>query len=643
MPRRMCGIAGILDPNGGPVRQDWLAAMAGQLAHRGPDGEGFHTEPGLGFAHRRLAVVDLVTGDQPMASADETLWVVFNGEIFNYVELREALLARGHRFRTTSDTEVLLAMYAEHGERMLPALNGQFAFALWDRPRRRLLLGRDRFGERPLHWCTSGGAFAFASELKGLLAWPPAPRALDPQALAETLTFWAPLAPRTPFAGIAQVPPGGLVSIEAGKVEQRKWFELEAIWQRGNELPAARAREELHARLQRSVALRMRADVPVGSYVSGGVDSSVVTALAQRQAGAQLRTFSIRFADPAFDERDAQQQLVDALGLAGTWTAHESSEPPPFPTVVRHAEQTLLRTAPGPMLALAGSVRAQRCKVVLTGEGADEFLGGYDLFLEQKLRRFAARAPGSPRRRELLQRLYSYLPQLQAQPAAMREAFFAAQPDELSDPFFAHRTRWRNGAALCALLLAEPPAHDPVQELQARLPSGFDSWDPLSRAQHLEAWILLPGYLLSAQGDRMAMAHGVEARFPYLDPDVVTFAAALPPRQRLHGATGKWLLRELARELLPEALAARAKHPYRAPDLASFFAPDGRPRADWVLDMLSPQAIMRAGLFAPAAVARLVQKIRSRPDPGTRDTMALVAVLSTQLLHAQLVAGEAIA
>jgi asparagine synthase (glutamine-hydrolysing) len=226
----------------------------------------------------------------------------------------------------------------------------------------------------------------------------------------------------------------------------------------------------------------------------------------------------------------------------------------------------------------------------------------------------------------------------------MRAAFFAASDQDLADPFFSHRLRWRTGAALRTLLADDPADFDPVAELADRLPPEFGRWDPLTRAQHLEAAILLPGYLLGAQGDRMAMAHGVEARFPFLDPDLVAFAGSLPPRLRLHGTTEKWLLRRLARDLLPDAITSRPKRPYRAPDVTAFFAADGEPLAGWVAELLAPDAIRRAGLFDAAAVARLVTKLRAQPaQAGTKDSMALVAVLSAQLLHCQLVERQPVA
>jgi asparagine synthase (glutamine-hydrolysing) len=304
-----------------------------------------------------------------------------------------------------------------------------------------------------------------------------------------------------------------------------------------------------------------------------------------------------------------------------------------FPDVVRHTERPIVRTAPAPLYRLAGLVRQHGFKVVLTGEGADEVFGGYDLFKEAKVRRFWARQPQSVRRPQLLRRLYPYLAGLQGQSPAYLGAFFKVGLDQPDDPFFSHRPRWANTAGVVRFLsddlLDSLAGYDPIEDMQASLPPDYFGWHPLSRAQYLETAHLLPGYILSSQGDRVGMAHAVEGRFPFLDHRVVEFAAALPPRMKLRGLTEKYLLRRSVQGDLPAAIAWRPKQPYRAPDSQCFFGSDP---PDYVQDLLAPAAIARTGYFDPRSVEKLVRKCRAGNAVGFRDNMALVGILSVQLL-----------
>jgi asparagine synthase (glutamine-hydrolysing) len=371
----------------------------------------------------------------------------------------------------------------------------------------------------------------------------------------------------------------------------------------------------------------------------------VVTALARRITPGRLRTFSVGFPTAEFDETPSQQEMVRALG-----TEHEAVTSTPgeigraFPDVIRHTERPVLRTASAPLFQLSRLVRQSGFKVVLTGEGADEVLAGYDIFKEAKVRHFWARQPRSPRRPLLLRHLYPYLPGLATQPQTYLAAFFRAGLDQPADPLFSHRPRWHMTAGIKALfaddLRQALTGYDTLEDLRQSLPAEFATWHPLARAQYLEAAYLLPGYILSAQGDRVAMAHAVEGRFPFLDYRVVEFAAAVPPRLRLRGLREKYLLRRSLGRLLPAAIADRPKQPYRAPDCPSFF---GESTPDYVDELLSPEAIVRTGWFDARAVARLVNKCRAGDHVGIRDSMALVGVLSVQLLDHLFVRGGALA
>jgi asparagine synthase (glutamine-hydrolysing) len=634
----MCGIAGYfaLEPRPLPGRAV-LERMVDAVRHRGPDDWGVYLDGRAGLGHRRLSIIDLSGGRQPLSTADAALWVTFNGEIFNYLELQQELEKRGHVFRTKSDTEAILHAYAEHGVACTQHFNGDFAFGLWDRRRQRLLLARDRMGVRPLYYTVRDGVLVFASEIKSLLAYPGLRLELDPLALDQCFTFWAPLAPRTAFKDIFELPPAHQLVVENGAISIAPYWKLSfpARGERAGASEAALA-EEVEALLDDATRIRLRADVPVGSYLSGGFDSSATTALARRHNGDNLRTFSLEFESPELNEAPWQRAMVEALRTEHTALhCHRADIAQHFPDVIRHTERPIVRAAPAALYLLARQVRDHGFKVVLTGEGADEVFGGYDIFKEAKVRRFWARQPQSKWRPLLLRRLYPYIGSLQSQPARYLEAFFRVGLERYDDPLFSHLPRFaltrRIGQFYSPDLRSAINGYDPLQELRASLPAEFASWHPLERAQYLETGCLLPGYILSSQGDRVAMAHAVEGRFPFLDHRVVELGARLPPGLKLKGLREKHLLRRALGRYLPEAIAERTKQPYRAPDSESFMVP-GAP--DYVQALLSPEAIARGGYFDPRAVRRLVAKCTAPVGPvSTGDNMAFIAILSTQLLH----------
>lgn len=642
----MCGIAGILAVDGAAVpTAAELSAMVGQLHHRGPDDTGSWCRGEIGLAHARLAIIDPAGGHQPMASADGRLQLVFNGEVFNFVELRTALEACGRRFRTRSDTEVILHLYELHGDGFVEHLNGQFAIALWDARRRRLVLARDRAGIRPLYYAWAGGRLLFASEIKALFALRELPRRLDPLGLAEAFTYWAPLAPRTVFDGVQQLPPGHLMSVCDGLEQTTCYWDWD-FPTRGAEHPgrADDLADELRERLVDAVRLQLRADVPVGAYLSGGLDSSVITTLIHRCTDTPLRSFSLAFDDPEFDESPHQRELVSRLGTPHTELRCTRADiAAGFPRAVWHAEAPLLRTAPVPMMLLARSVREHGVKVVLTGEGADEVFGGYDLFKEARVRRFMARAPQSRWRGKLLQRLYPWLPNSPGAAGALAQRFFSEGQEHLGRPIFGHAPRWLTSGRITRFftpaLRDAVASFDPIEAVAESLPATMPHWSPLACDQYVEAHTLMSGYLLSSQGDRMAMANSVEARFPFLDHRLIEFANRLPPRYKLMGLTEKYLLKRAMAGLLPDSIRQRSKQPYRAPDSRSFFADDGTPD-EATAELLSEHRIADAGYFDPLAVRRLFDKCRSGRAIGFPDNMAFVGILSTMWLDECFVRGR---
>ncbi|HEV2268340.1 MAG TPA: asparagine synthase (glutamine-hydrolyzing) [Steroidobacteraceae bacterium] len=639
----MCGIAGALLVAGQAALPD-PARMITTLRHRGPDGTGFFRSPACALASARLSIIDLETGDQPVANEDESVWTVQNGEIFNFIELRAELQGLGHQFRTRSDTEVIVHAYEEYGDRFVARLSGQFALALWDARRQRLLLARDGVGIRPLFYARIGGRLLFASEVKAILAVAPEAAALDEQGLAQVFTFWGTVGPRTVFKGIRSLPPGHTLVVEKGAERLQRYWDWTFPQNPGRtDLSMDEAAEMLHALLTDVVRQQLRADVPVGAYLSGGLDSSGIAALA-RESVATLQTFSLTFDDPEFDESSYQSQMAAHLGVRHSSIRCTSLDIGNiFPELIWHTETPVLRTAPAPLMLLARHVHSQGFKVVLTGEGADEVFGGYDLFKEGKIRRFWARQPESAWRPLLLSRLYPYLTRSPVANRHFARLFFGQRLEELGNPFYAHAPRWSTTRGIFRFLSPEMQATlssaQPEEELREQLPAGFGGWSGLARDQYIEVKTLLEGYLLSSQGDRVSLAHSVEGRVPYLDHRVIEFANALSSRYKLRGLQEKVLLRRSLKGIVPDSILKRAKQPYRAPDSACFF--QGERPLPYVQELLSESNLRRTGYFDPEPVSRLLEKCRTGRALGAGDNMAFVAVLSTLLLHEQFFGGRA--
>lgn len=642
----MCGIAGIVAPIAAEEAQDRLEAMLGAIVYRGPDECTGSTGNGFAIGTARLSIIDLLTGTQPAISDDGKIFVVFNGEIFNYRELRAQLTAKGHMFRSNSEVEVLLHLYQQHGPEMVAMLNGQFAIAIWDGRSRTLHLLRDPFGIRPLFWWSDGRTIVFASEVKALLASREVPAAFDARGLTQTLHFWTVVGEQTMFRGIKQIPAGHRLSWQHGKTSLVRYWDC----------PFSDSAEPLRLKsddeyfdafrdaLARSVKRQTLADVEVGAYISGGIDSTVVVHNLDYIGGEQgLSTFSVAFDDPDYDESAAQEAVVGRYRTRHHVTRIGQGDIAEyFPTAVLHAETTLFRSAPVPMYLLSKAVRAAGIKVVMSGEGADEILLGYDLFREAKIRRFWSRQPNSRCRGQLMRRLYDYLPQYKnPRYANLMLDFYRPTLTQVEDPHYAMAVRWSNGRALEACLSKDvrtlSRSRDVAEDLGPWLPGHYEDGDDVERAQAIETMTLLGNYLLSSQGDRMSLANSVEGRYPYLDLDFVRFAARLPRGLKLRGLKDKFVLRESYGDAIPEAVRSRKKFAYQAPEKKSFF-PNGT-MVDWAADLLTRKRMVEDGIFDPDYVEQycLTPPAREAGRQSFRGNMLFMVVLSTTILVDQFI------
>lgn len=636
----MCGIAGICNPGRSP--EDLITRMVGALNHRGPDESGIYIDDSMAMGHARLSIIGLSDGIQPIGNEDGSLWIVYNGEVFNFPELRSLLLKKGHVFKTTTDTEVLLHLYEEYGRDCLSLVNGQFAFAIWDADKKELFMARDRVGIRPLFYCHAEGRLLFASEIKALFSDPLVKRELDLRALSQIFSFWTTVAGRTAFKGINELRPGHYLVYKEGRIVEDKafwslpYYNAEERWHGTFQ----EASEELHGLLQDAVRVRLRADVPVGAYLSGGLDSSIITSLISKKFNNNLQTFSVGFEDSPFDESSFQTEMVKYLGTHHCQTQVKNAQiRDNLPQVIWHCEKPILRTAPVPLFMLSKIVRDNNYKVVLTGEGADEIFGGYNIFKEAKVRNFWARQPASKFRPLLLEKLYPYIFKNPSRGRMFLQQFYNVAAGDLNDPFFSHRIRWKNTGKNSRFFsddfLNVTRDYRPEQELLESLPHGFDGRDLLAKAQYLEISIFLSNYLLSSQGDRVAMAHSLELRVPFLDYRVVDFAMKLPPQWKIKGLDEKYILKKTFANHLPPRITYRRKQPYRAPISDVFFN-----RIPGYADyMLSDQYLKKTGIFDPKRTGYLVSKFKKADRYGESETenMALTGIISTQLLHHQFI------
>ncbi len=600
----MCGICGIAALAAGdtPALEPILQRMIRVMHHRGPDDQGIYLDRATGLGMTRLSIIDLPTGHQPMANEDGTIWTVFNGEIYNYRSLRADLVQQGHTFATASDTEAIVHAYEAYGEDCVSHFNGMFAFALWDAPRQRLLLARDRLGIKPLYYGLHGSQLIFGSELKALLAHPGIPRTLDLVALDQFLTLEYIPSPRTIFQGLHKLPPGHLLVLEAGQHRVTQYWDvrLQPVPESEDECV-----EALRSLLQDAVRLQMVSDVPLGAFLSGGIDSSTVVALMSQVAIQPVRTFSIGFEDRTYNELPYARAVAAHFDTVHTEAFLEPDISALVEQLVPHLDEPFADFSVFPTY-LVSQLARQQVKVVLSGDGGDEVFGGYDTYVAQNLALVYGRLPAAVRR-DLMPAVMSRIAPRPEKKGVVNKAKRFVEGAAL--PAALQHTRWmtfmspRDKAALyqpglqAALDGATPQAV--LEGYFQRLAHA----EPLAQQQYVDLKTYLVDDIL-VKVDRMSMAHSLEARVPLLDHRIVEFALSLPTSMKLRRGRTKVILRRAMAGLLPPEVLQRPKQGFSIP-LKHWL---GGPLYPLMVDLLSPASVRRRGLFQPGCVQGWMQE-----------------------------------
>lgn len=633
----MCGIAGIIDLRGrrnpDPAT---LERMADAIWHRGPDEDGYLFRPGFGFASRRLSIVGLGDGRQPIFNEDQSVAVVYNGELFDYPERKAELQAKGHVFRTHTDTELIVHLYEEYGEDVFTQLKGQFAVALVDFNKRTIFLARDRVGICPLHWTRHGDWVYFGSEIKSLVASGEVPVALDPRGLDHLFTFFAMSNKRTMFEGVEAVLPGHYLRIAfrtdgspAEIVDRRYWdFDFPDAGQEYDPADSTKLIDEFEASFRHSVDIRLRADVPVVSYLSGGVDSAYVLATASKIRGGPVPTFTIQVPGKELDETSDALMTARHVGSRPTiLTADAKVIADTYTKLIASADSPVIDTSCAALWCLSQEVRNQGYKVALTGEGSDEAFGGYIWF---KLRQMSywmdvAGVQGSDWINRVVRRgMASH--HSHAQLKGIDDMVGRAHAQTLIYHLVS-QSRYRYFSAGLKETLGDHVAYEDVALDRERM----SRWSPLNQSLYYGYKVHLSGLLLNHKGDRVAMANSVETRYPFLDEDFIAFTSKLAPRWKLRGFTkDKYILRQAASRLLPKEVAFRPKGMFRAPFAESFFVNP----PPYVRDLMSRESLLKTGYFDPDTVLADSAKVASGEGKvNVFLKMGLSGVLSTQLWH----------
>ena len=626
----MCGICGLIHFDGKPVDRQLLASMNDTLTHRGPDGDGYFIDEHVGLAMRRLKIIDIAGSDQPLSNEDGSIQLIFNGEIYNYLELRRGLEARGHRFKTEGDGETIVHLYEEYGDGALTRLRGMFALALWDGRRDRLLLGRDRFGQKPLYYYRDRSVFVFASEIKAILAHPDVPRvsrfaAEDGLALSTYLSFGYVPAPETAFAGIKMLEPATTLGVDlSGAVQERRYWQVPRLALPDPSAKAATCIGELRDQLDEAVKRRLVSDVPLGAFLSGGLDSSLIVALMRRHGNAAVKTFSIGFeGDDSFDETPHAERVARHLDTEHTSFRVEPAALSLLPELVWHHDQPFADSSAIPTYLVSKLTREQ-VTVALTGDGGDELFAGYERFYAAALMQKLSALPAALRRGAA--GLLRILPEGTGyyDPVKRTRRFARAAALPLEEAYFDLVRVF--DSALLAEMCPGAGGHQPSMLRY------LDAGQALSVARLVEANMqsYLPDDLL-IKADRCSMQASLEARAPFLDHQLAEFAATIPFNLKLNGSRTKHILKEAARGTLPDDIIDRKKHGFGVP-LGAWLRRDMEAARETLLS----QRARERGLLEMSVVERLIEEHES----GARDhNRPLWALLTLEEWHRQFVDG----
>ncbi|MBA2125167.1 asparagine synthase (glutamine-hydrolyzing) [Hyphomicrobium methylovorum] len=640
----MCGIFGIIDLNGRRnIPSSVLKRAADAMHHRGPDEEGYLQRPGFGFASKRLSIVGISDGHQPMHNETKTVSVVFNGEIYDHDDWRNDLTARGHKLVTHCDTEILPHMWEEYERDMFAKLNGQFAIALFDERKQSFILARDRFGICPLYWTrtTRFGTdwLIFGSEIKTIFATGLVEPKPDRRGIDAVFNFLAVAGPFSCFEGINILPPGRFLTIERGgsndeaKISERTYWDMDFPDQGQESRPSNETEyvDRLESILHDSVRRRLRADAPVASYLSGGVDSSTVVAMAKDILGKAPATYTVKIRDPKLDETEQAAIISRHLDAHPRVVACGSDEiVANYQNLLVATETPVTDTSCTALMMLASAVHEDGYKVALTGEGSDEWLAGYPWYKFQRGVELLGKISGGRLDNAVTERFFTWLGCSKEAGAYLRRCVTSAGGPHAFQRFYdllgASRFRFYSSR-----MLSELSAHDPYLAFQPNL-DRLRRWHPINRAVYWGGKIHLPGQLLSLKGDRIAMSQSVEMRYPFLDNNVFDFLAGIDPNLKLKGFREKYLLRRVSERWLPKSVAWRPKGMFRAP-LDGFFLDQRLPYVD---ELLSEESIKKAGYFDPAEVTKWrtqYTELSTRFYQRSSMELGLVAVLATQLWH----------
>lgn len=626
------------------VPEGVVERMSRAITHRGPDEEGFFRRPGVTMVNRRLSIVGITDGQQPMCNEDKTAYTVFNGEFFDFPEKRAELVGCGHTLHTNCDTEIIPHLWEESKEGMFERMRGQFAVALYDVHRHQVTLGRDRFGIAPLYWSRQGEWLLFASEIKGLLASGMVPAKANLHGLDHIFTFGAMPGPVTCFEGVQLLSPGHYLQVTPGKsepVQERAYWKMDFPDQ-GDENPETDQRklvDQFEDLLMNAVERRLRADVPVGAYLSGGLDSSMIVAMACKLKGNSINTYTVRVDDPGLDELSAANLSARHIGAKPPMVQEfrSSDSLDNYPELIHAAEAPVIDTSCAALMLLARKVHQNGQKVVLTGEGADEWLAGYPWYKIAKMFNAMDSIPGL-RLSDLARRAFLKLNKIPHYPPESRKQWETAVggPNAWIDSY--------GMLALSKLRFYAEPMREVLAKARPWEELGIDlnratKWSPLNRSLWVGARVTLAGHLLQAKGDRVAMNSSVEVRYPFLDEDVFDFASKLHPRWKLNGMRDKHLLRLVAERWLPKEIARRHKVIFRAP-LDSFHI---EPEPKFVGELVSDESLRRTGYFDIEQVKHW-RKAYKTLKPGSLPRLSveigLAAVVATQLWHHTFIEGS---